>query len=151
MPKLLTFGVCRQAIINRDNGAASLINILGSVSIQAPDDQVLPPDANAQFDWGGVAVWLRLDEDEGKTFEQQNQLISPDGSITDLGVSVFRTDTRLTSNVMQAQGFPAGQAGILMLRVNLREIGKEQEWETFAEYPIEVIHQTQEEASIVPN
>lgn len=147
MPKLLTFGVCRQAIINRDDGAISLINLISSVTILRPDDQIIPSDANMPFDWGGAAVWLRLDEDAGKAFEQNNQLVSPDGNITDLGVSVFRLDARLVSNVLKAQGFPIGQAGTVTLKVNLREVGKEQEWKTFAEYPIEVIHQTTEEAA----
>lgn len=149
MPKLLTFGVCRQAIINSDDGAVSLINLLSSVAVLRPDDQVIPPDANMPFDWGAVAVWLRLDEDEGKTFEQQSQLISPDGNVTDLGIAVFMSDARIVSNVLKAQGFPIGQAGTLTLRVNLRETGEEQEWETVAEYPIEVVHRIQEEAAIV--
>jgi len=147
MPKLLTFALCRQVIVNRDDGAISLINLLSSVTILRPDDQVIPPDANLTFEWGGAAVWLRLDEDAGKNFEQHNQLVSPDGSITDLGVSVFKLDTRLVSNVLKAQGFPIGQPGTVTLKVNLREVGKEQEWKNCAEYPIEVIYQTQEEAA----
>ena len=149
MPKLLTFGVCRQAIINRDDGAVSMINLISSVTIQRQPDQAIPTDANTFFEWGAASVWLRLDGDEGKTFEQHNQLISPDGNITDLGKVDFSMDGKLMSNIMKAQGFPIGQVGIVTFRVELRETTEEQEWETFAEYPLEVVHQLQEEEPVV--
>ena len=148
MPKLLTFGVCRQAIINRDDGAVSLINLVSSVTIQRQPDQVVPLDANSPFDWAAAAVWLRLDGDEGKTFEQRSELVSPNGDTIELGKSIFSMNTKLVSNTLRAQGFPIGQVGIVTLKVDLRKTG-EQGWTTFAEYPLEVIHQIQEEEPIV--
>ena len=147
MPNLLTFGACRQAIVDRDGGSVSLINLINTLTILKQPDQNISPDANSPIEWGVVTAWLRLNGEEGKTFLQHHLLISPDGRTAEGGETNFsfdpNIDSRIMTTVIKANGFPVGQTGIVTLRVELREEGNEQ-WETIADYPIEIRHQIQE-------
>lgn len=153
MPKLLTFGACRQAIVDRDSGSVSLINLINNLIILKQPGQDPPSDANSPIEWGIVTAWLRLSGEEGKTFFQHQLLISPDGKTTEAGEAKFsfdpNLDSRIMTSVIKANGFPVGQIGIVTLRVELREEGNEQ-WQTISDYPIEIRHQIQEGGLIVP-
>jgi len=154
MPNLLTFGVCRQAIIDRDNGSVSLINLVNTLTLLLDSAQDIPPDANSPIEWSVVTAWLRLDGDEGKTFLQRQLLISPDGKTVEAGAASFTfdpaIDSRIMTTVVKANSFPVGQSGIVTVKVDLREERNEQ-WETIANYPIEIKHQIQEGGPVVPD
>lgn len=148
MPKLLTFGICRQAIVDNETGSVSLINLINNLTINQQTDQTIQPDVRGSFEWGVVTAWLRVDEDEGKTFDQRQTVTTPDGETTDQAETNFTFDnnseSRILTSIAKVTGFPIGQAGIVTVTVDLRESGRESEWEMVAEYPVEVFHQLQE-------
>jgi len=143
MPKLLTFAVCRQAIIERDDSSVSLIRLINNLTVNLQPSQVVAPDMTMPFEWNVVTAWMRLSGDEGKTFEQRQELITPSGETLEGGKTslIFNSspDARILTTLAKANIFPIGEAGIVILRIGLRETGK-QDWEMIAEYPIEVIY-----------
>lgn len=147
MPKLLTCAVCRQVIVDRDDSSISLISLINSLNVNLQPGQNVAPDMALHLEWNVVTAWLRLDGDAGKSFEQRQELITPSGKIIEGGKTLLRfdssPDSRILTILAKAGNFPVGAAGIVILRVDLREAG-EQGWETCAEYPIEVIYKIQQ-------
>lgn len=153
MPSLLTFGVCRNAIIDRDSGSVSMFSLVNNFTVALPANQPIAPDSKSPVEWAVVTAWLRHEEDEGKSYEQRHLLIAPDESSTEHDVATFTfdlaADSRILTGVTKAFGFPVGQAGEVILRVELRKVGSA-EWVTIAEYPVQITHQIQEGDAIVP-
>ena len=152
MPTLLTFAVCRNAIIDREGGAVSIISLVNNFTVPVPSNHVATPNMNSPIEWAVVTAWLRHDEDQDKSFEQRHFLIAPDGSSIEQHIATLTfdlaSDSRILTGVTKGYGFPVGQAGEVKLRVELREVGSE-DWVTIAEYPINITHQVQEGDAIV--
>lgn len=150
MPSLLTFGVCRNAIIDRD-GSVSMISLVNNFTVQVLAEQVIALDANSPLEWAVVTAWLRHREDEGKSYEQRNLLVAPDESSTEHNVATFKfdlaADSRILTGVTKGFGFPIGKTGEVKLKVELREVGSV-DWIAIAEYPISIVHQLQEGDSL---
>jgi hypothetical protein len=136
MPKLLLFAPCDRVIIDEASKTLSLITILEQVESPAP------PSTNVAvaLTWFAVALWQRLPEDEGKTYEQRTYLVQPDGSKTLEGSASFRLTERTHRVLSRTHGFPISQAGDYLLTLALREKDAGEEWVTMAEFPIRVIH-----------
>jgi len=153
MPSLLTFGVCRNAIVDSENNAVSLISLVNNLTLLVQVDQVIAPDMNSPIEWAVVTAWLRHEEDIGKAFVQRHLLITPDGNTVEHLAAQFNfdatTEAKIKTAVTKAVGFPIGQVGEVKLRVELQEVGSER-WTAFADYPIQVTHQVQEGGAIAP-
>jgi hypothetical protein len=142
MPRLLLFGPCQKAIIDREDSVVSMIAIIAGVAVASP----VSPDAAVQFPWAAVAVWERSPGDEDRAFEQLLQVVQPDDSAIGASVVQFTFVKRTHQNVIRAVAFPVGQAGMHRLRLSIREAGTEN-WNVAAEYPVEVEHRAADQAA----
>lgn len=141
MPKLLLFAPCDRIIVDEATKTLSLISILEQV--EAPP---IPGAENvaAALTWYAVAVWQKVPEDGGKTFEQRTYLVQPDGKRILEGLSPFRMTERTHRVFARTHGFPISQTGDYLLTLTVREKDSGEEWITVAEYPIKVIHRASE-------
>ena len=141
MPRLLFFVVCQKSIIDRDSGELTMIGTVNGVRFLVPESTPIPPDAVIAYSWAAICSWLRLPEDEGKTFDQRLEIRSPSGHLKGFSEIplVLTTKTYNTNSVSQT--FPGGEAGEYSLVLLLRESGSS-EWKEIATYPLDVIHES---------
>jgi len=93
--------------------------------------------------WEVLAVWARLPTDDGRTFEQDVLLMSPDGKLAAHTKQQFAMPEAAGSthrNVSTMYGFPIGLAGEYSLVLKLKDIHDETNVLTEATYPLHVHH-----------
>lgn len=140
MPRLMFFGTCQKAIIDRSDGNVSMIGLLHSIVIKMPAASVLPDDALVPATWASVASWVREADDQEKTFQSKVELFSSSGEIfTTVEGDPFTIHTPSYSTTTNSNGFPVGQQGIYTIKVSLKEVGEDQ-WEEKGSCTIEVSH-----------
>src|SRR5437867_283000 len=106
MPRLLLFAACEKFIIDQQNNA-SMISLLQELAIPVQDNTVPPSGAAAAMKWDAVAIWLKGEDDFGKTYEQRIALFEPSGEPTGVSVSsTFAIEPATHRNVTTIYGFP---------------------------------------------
>ncbi len=141
MPRLLFFAVCQKPIIDREDGSISLMTIINGLKLPAQVEQPVSSDAATSFGWGAVAQWRQVPEDAGKTYEQRIQIIRPDGTGSGDSVILFAFLENIHTNAIRGDSFPVGPSGEYTVRLSVREVGDQNEWEDVANWPIDVIHE----------
>ena len=138
MPRLLAFLPCERAIISRDDGSVTLVQVFHGYTVGIPE-QALGQRALLPIRWSVLTYWLREAGDENAQFEQLVELVSGDGETLLTQESQFTIAKQTHSQVGQVLGFPvpsARQGDIpYSLRVSLRRIGQP-DYQLVAEYPI---------------
>lgn len=149
MPKLLAFVPCERVIISSDDNSASLITLFAGFKLageglkQGTDEspRTLP------IRWAAFALWYRLPEDEGQTYEQKVELVSPSGKVLISQSQEFlmvKTTHRNTGNVF---GFPIVGTGEYTLRLFLRKITGGSEFRLLAEHPLAIDFETNQKSA----
>jgi hypothetical protein len=144
MPRLIFFGVCQKAIIDRQDGNVSLITLLNSITVQVLGDTQIPHDAMLTAQWSTAATWHREPDDDGKTFQSRIELVFPSGEMATPPIfgepfeSVAITNTTVTS----ANLLPIGEAGEYTVRISLREVGTN-DWQDAGNIPLDIEYQRQ--------
>ena len=141
MPRLLTFTPCERVIISADEGGATLLNLVtgfkvgpGGQATTATEDN----PASLPFRWAVFTMWLRLPEDDGKTYEQLVELRGPSGTVLvsqTMEFVVSKNTHRNTSNVF---GFPIVGEGTYELGLSLRVASEGDQFQRIADFPIEI-------------
>lgn len=147
MPRLLVYGICQKAIIDREDSTVSMISILSGISVTVKAG-IIEPDAAILLPWGAVTTWLRLPDDENKAYEQKIDVLSPNGDVSGESVVPFVMNRRSHQNAVSVNGFPVGIQGEYKVRLWLRETQhQDQPWTIIADYPVEVTHIAEESPS----
>jgi len=144
MLRPLLFAPCEKVIIGSDN-VSSLISIMEAYTVAVREE--LPVDASTPNVWFVVTFWNRTEEIEDvRNFEQRVDIIRPDGENIGSVLQAFEVSNAFLNfrNVTQVQGFPIGVAGMLNLRLSLREAGDSNEWREIADFPIRITHRVLE-------
>lgn len=131
MPRLLVFVPCERVIVSQDDNSATLIALLQSVKLEAPEEA--PDTIVAPVSWSAFALWYRLPEDEGVDYEQRIQLVAPSGKILLEQVTPFRMTKAYHRNTHRSFGLPVAAAGEYILRLSIRRVGDE--FNTVSEFP----------------
>jgi hypothetical protein len=137
MPKLIYFLACEKMVLDEEAPVPSFITVFDALTIPPP-----PADAeNIQLPlrWQLVSFWRKLPEDEGKIFQQQTLLVSPDGKEIAPSILEFSMSGTGHRNNVRVFGFPASPPGDYFARLFIREVGQN-DWLQVAEYPISVRH-----------
>lgn len=138
MPRLILFAACSQVIQDIQDRSLSLISLLNGVRTNTPADPETPGGIKVQTPWAAVAVWLRVPEDEGKTFEQLVEIVPPDSEPVGGAHHQFQIQTRTHNIGVNGDSFPTKGEGEHMVRLSFREANGE--WQVVAEYPIYVAY-----------
>ncbi len=148
MPRLLLFAVCSRVIEDNADGNLTLVSLLEGLAGYYPPGQNKPTEMSVDVRWSAVAVWWRLPEDDGKSFEQSVVVISPDGE--EMGGASHSFQMKLRSGRISVNGrsFPTKGEGEHMVRLSLRELKEDAEWKVVTEYPIFVVYQERDVADI---
>jgi hypothetical protein len=135
------FVPCEKAIIDRTDELISLISVIHSVSVNAPDENIARNPKIPQR-WFVVTMWMADAGDEGKRFEQRLVMTNPDGKPELSVLAEFDMTKQFHRTIGRINRFPVGVAGRYELSVSIREIGTE-EWSQAGSYPIAVEHRQQ--------
>lgn len=148
MPRLMLFAVCSRVIEDNSDGDLTLVSLLEAVAGYYPPGQSKPTEMSVGIRWSAVAVWWKLPEDEGRSFEQSVIVMSPDGE--EMGGISHSFQMKLRSGRISVNGrsFPTRGEGEHMVRLSLREAKEDAKWETITEYPIFVVYQERDVADI---
>ena len=142
MPKLLIFAPCDKVIIGVGDNNASLIDILQNINIGMAAGKPIPENAMAAMRWAVFAMWLKEPEDEGKSYKQRVQLLSPSGKVLTEVITEFQLKKAVHRVANGLQGFPIGEVGEHSLKLCLWEGKKEPEWREIAMFPLTVTHRS---------
>lgn len=138
MPRLLAFLPCERVIVSSDDNSASVMTILqgfkfSGVKIPTDDEPVSLP-----LRWSIFTLWRRTSADEGVTYEQRAELISPSGKVLVAQTAEFvmvKANHRHTGRIF---GFPVTGVGEYSLRLSLRALKEGEEYSVMAEYPLTI-------------
>lgn len=140
MPRLLLFGVCQKAIMDRQNNLVSMIEIVSRLQLITEAGNPLPREAVGPVQWGTVASLLPEEGDKDKVHQTQIEVFSPSGEKKlDIPGEPFTLVDRAVQTITNASGFPIGEAGVYSIKLLLREVSSD-DWTEIANYPLEVIH-----------
>lgn len=152
MPRLIIFGICQKAIMDKLDNTISMIGLFNSVTVQIPAEENVPDNAMIQLSWSAIASWKRnLPEDDGKTFQQKVQVFLPNNELFASAIAesqLFGMEGTFSNIIQTSQGFPIGYQGSYTVKVYLREVkpdGSEiSEWEERGSAPFDIIYFIQE-------
>jgi len=151
MPRLLLFGLCQKAIIDRQEGAVSMIALLGKLRIQTDSEELEFPNSTLPIQWSAVASWGQEQEDGEKLFQTKIELYSPSGDLKfTAGGQPFVMNEWSIQSVIMGFGLPYSEQGVYTAKLFLREDGIE-DWKEVSSYPfhLQVIRVTQPEIDSV--
>jgi len=137
MPKILIFAPCDKVIVSEQDNTTSLISLIEAFTIGISEDAEVPEDASIPLKWHILALWERLEGEEGKNFEQRTQFILPNGR-EGLGGTMtldFKPESKRFRAVSIILGFPVSPSGACVLKLSVREVGQE-DWQDVADYSI---------------
>jgi len=113
--------VCRQAVVDRETNLISLQAVFEGLQVygEAPEGGIVP----AQFDV--ASLWIRSDNEipaEGLT---RVKLISPSGNelLASDNTRVNLVDTQRFRTITHFPGFPSGESGRYIIRIELDQEG----------------------------
>jgi hypothetical protein len=78
MPKLELFVPCEKVLVDQ-NRLFNLITVLETVMIGFPEGTEVPENAFSEFPWQIAISWRRQPGDEGRHWEQNLQIVLPNG------------------------------------------------------------------------
>ena len=90
--------------------------------------------------WDTLSLWLKIPSDEGRTFEQDEMLIAPDGTMVSHTKQQFSMATRIQRNLTTVFGFPVGQVGEYSLEMKLKDMANEGVFIFETSFPLTVGH-----------
>ena len=155
MPKLLVFAPCTKFIVSEEDNSASWIAIMEGLEVGIPAGVTeLPANASVPFSWTVATMWYSTPEDSDKEYEQRVQILWPDGRLLAEGIVLFRMTHRTHRNRVNIQSFNVSQPGEQLLRLAIREVGANTDWQEITDYPImikHVVEEKQENESIMPS
>lgn len=144
MPQLLLFAPFDKVIVGRADNAVSLISSIETVSTVVPQGVEVPPNAMLPIRWFIAAMFRRLHEDEGKTYEQIVHLVLPDGKPRIVGTVQFEITGKIHRTVTEVEGLPVGQAGDCLLQLWLRDLSENASPVLVVEYPMSITHDAED-------
>lgn len=134
MPRLLLFTPCERVIFGVGDMSASLIVILQDLQITIP--QVPAPVAIRHF--SVFSQWYKLEQDEGKTFEQRITLAHGDEKPVLENITSFQMGNQWHRISANFQSFPVLKAVEYALSLSVRERGSTEWPAPIASYPINI-------------
>jgi len=150
MPSLLLFAPCERVAFDQKDNSASLINVFQGFHVllieHSPDNlptslpgaAVLVAGNALPIRWVVFSLWRRVDADEGKTFEQICELVSPSGQESFKAKLPFKMTKDFQRNVMNVSKFPIGENGEYSIKLYLSEGGGEPQ--LMGSYPVSITH-----------
>lgn len=113
-----------------------MISLFHELRVQVPQGGPEPPPGAAlPMKWDVISMWLRTDDDAGKTYEERFALTDAAGKATGLsGASTFEMSAPRHQTVITMLGFPL-VPGSYTLKLWLTEKGQP-ESDPIAEYPL---------------
>lgn len=151
MLKLQVFLPCQQSIIDKEE-MASVINILDSVTLESDGSEDIKPDAAIPMQWEVFTIWRKTsDDDNKKVFEQRVELLRPDGHSVFNAPQPIKIDASHYNYraLTKVGAMPVGQAGIMSLKIFIREVGDSNSWQQAGEYFIHMVHKIKKEVRSV--
>jgi hypothetical protein len=142
VPRLLAFLPCERAIINRDDDSVSLITVMQSLSAFIPDALRGEKNGLLPLRWAMFSYWLKESEDEGVSFDQRIEVVSPDGDALVGQDSQFVIVKNTHSQIATIFGLPVKvlQDGAIAYRLRLSWRRSDTSTFTVAfEYPLTVL------------
>jgi hypothetical protein len=140
MPKLLVFAPCEKVIVGEDDHSISIVSLLDTINIPAPQGSIIPSEANAPIRWSIFTLWGREPQDANRQYTQRIRLLKPEGQIAIELFVDFRVPNDKHRNIVNASGFPVGQAGDCILQLALISDEEDTPPLELAEYPIKIVH-----------
>jgi hypothetical protein len=141
MPHLSSLIVCEKIILDQ-LGKPTLIALFQKMSATVPDGQTIPKDAVAGTSWAVFSEWFFTADELSKTFDQVNEVLLPDGSLSPIKgrvtikqMSPLGQGTRVFVNIV---GLPISQVGVLVVNVWL-ECDSDRVTDIFS-YPLQIEH-----------
>ena len=140
MPKLLAFLPCEQAIISKDDETVSLITVMQGLSLGVPDE-VIGQNVLLPHRWSVFSYWLKEAGEDGVTFEQRLEYISPQNAALLKQDSQFVIVKTTHSQVGRIGALPLLSAKpgqyVYSLRLSLRRVG-EPDFKVVSEFPLSI-------------
>lgn len=142
LPKPLIFAPCEKVIVDRESSNISLITVLSNIHLRLPPSDESEKQSAIKIigamKWDIVVLWIQEPGDAGRKFEQQCELLGPDGSVLNKNRTEFVVNKRTHRVITHVHGFPLSRAGgEHLLKLYLRAEG-DTERRVMAEYPIAV-------------
>src|SRR3989442_8764588 len=78
MPRLILFAPCEKVLMEQTLNRVCLVTILDDLQLTLGTSEI-PENAVLPLPWAIFALWKREESDAGKEFEQQCELVGPDG------------------------------------------------------------------------
>jgi len=137
VPKLLSFVPCERVIVSRDDNSLHLVGVMQGFKAQST--QPFPTDeapAQVPLRWAVLTLWYKTAGDEGSTYEQKIELVSPSGKVLLSQATEFVMTRRSHRNTTNVFGFPIAGIGDHTLRLSLRASSSGESFQRIAEYPL---------------
>jgi hypothetical protein len=158
MPSLLLFAPCERVALDQKDNSPSLINVFQGFNVTLlehspeapiPGDAVLVTGKALPFRWVVFALWRKVASDEGKSFEQICELISPSGRESFTAKLAFKMEHSFHRICVNVARFPIDENGEYSLKLYLRE--SEGQAQLQATYQISVTQIAGDEDESTPN
>jgi hypothetical protein len=137
LPRLLAFLPCEKIIVAKEDNSPNLIGVFGGFKFNVEGETAPSADAPVSLPlrWSTFTFWLKEDNDEGRTYEQRIDLLSPSGSLLLSQTAEFVMTARRHRNSSTSFGFPITGPGRYVLRLTLRDTSADA-GDVVTEYPI---------------
>ncbi|HTW56908.1 MAG TPA: hypothetical protein VMD99_02130 [Terriglobales bacterium] len=129
--KLILLAACEKAISDAETRAVSLITVMTRAEVRSrvtqepPAVENMPPNAIIPMTWSVVALLTPTPGDIGPQFIQQVEVFWPNGDVFVKGSLPFKfVNTFAHPNIVNFVGFPAGQAGDVVIHMWIEQDGK---------------------------
>jgi hypothetical protein len=153
MPKLLYFVTAERAIVAQDETISLITTFHGiKVSLEVLQPGALPENAliPLPMSWAAVAAWLRMPDDDGKTFELRLVVKLPDKRKIQLALTTFTLAARVHRTVQNTAAFPLIGPGEYDIELSIREADSKHTWSKVASLPIAVTLDTEPVVESLP-
>lgn len=131
------FAPCEKVIIDQNNNP-SLIGVIQGLTSPLPTETRVPQDAFGLMRWDIFTLWQRQEGDEEGEYEQECQLIGPDGSTTIQASMRFKFVAPTQRNIMSMYGFPLTSIGGHLLKLWLRDLRDPSSLDEIASFPLTI-------------
>lgn len=120
MPKLVLLVPCERVLIDQQN-RASLIALLEDFRLEIGEE--MPENASIPLRWSIFTLWRRVESDAGKRFEQECDLIGPNGKRLFRASVEFEMEKPLHRATLNLSALPVmAVEGEYTIHVFLREV-----------------------------
>lgn len=133
--------LCRRSVIDNETNNISLYDVLEELGIEVTVKGQAPQDLpiNIPIDYEVVSMWMKDKKEIHEKGDIDIEIVNPQGKVLKnipQAVEIASGSQRLRSR-MRIAGFGATGSGIYLFRVKMKQ-GKEKEYKTVAELPLEV-------------